>query len=831
MVATMATTKSVLAKDLLNIEIKFDKDTKKYWYVLDQISFDKDFYRQKLDSFHPLLLYPNHPIVLHNEIIPVNFTGIKVEHGPDSVWYGRFENGKMVEDFLFSKSVIYNDEDNVMKKMTMPTPKESFSERVNKLANEIADKTPEFYEDLHLAILEDQPYTLDDIKVALTDVELHIEKLARTVGRAGKFVDFAGKDPEHYVKFQAMRGFLKTLNINEEKFLDINKNLYVVELLHELESLYWCQVVPKELEENKKFVSILEKNSAKLVNVLMAYEKKPTKKDVEDVSLILDELNNFYYGAKKLTQQEDEFLLWMTDTISSWVDYSRIKLLDSEYEFALLSLYTDHIDKVINDRHKIEKDAGLILKIPEFIFEDLGFLTQLDDNVSWLSKEHRNIVSKLLDKYSDYIYKFRKDYDFGFIKAFYKETMSLKEELKPNSKMQSSRDRFYALGELTELTKIEAGGYLDGILSFSEYINLCELEDELKSHLSTSFNFIKLLEKPKTYMDFKYYALATNQMLHTDRNTWKPFAIDFLVRMHTFIETEELSVLEYNNLFNLSCLIMQTIGLHEIDIDTFTAYKKADLTYVRSKNFNKNYSRERNLGPANALIPENANVYEMTPTSRKKVETFPPPRKSTFVDMLKEEPEEDDDLYYTEDDLVYYDDECGDDLVDVDVYALPSIAEQVTEVLKDEATEMAYRVAAKQLQTLVKNFLADQLSSKQKNGKKLSRDVALSFLSTELGSSVVLAAVTTLLEKHIPKKHFAGLSKELRVATLATTGNLLVDSLKTVLDKAPGLVVVPPTPSVPLEQFPLEKSPKQQQQQESLVVETATTTNNASLPG
>lgn len=813
----MAATSIVLAKNLLDIEIKFDQNTKKYWYVLDQVSFDKDFYHQKLDSFHPYCRYPNHPVLQHNEIIPNDFTGIKVEHTSDSVWYGVFENGKKTKDFLFSKSVVYNEQNY----STVMITKETLVEQANNLGKKATaqQRTPEFYEDLQVAILDGEHYTLETIKSALADIEDHIKQLAKTVENPQKFVEVVGKDPEHYERFQAMRNFLEVLNIEEDKLLDINNNLYVVELLHELESLYWCQVVPKTLEKNKKFTSILEKNSSKLVNILMNYEKKSTKKEIEEVAAILDELNNFYYGSNKFTQQEDEFLLWIVDTINAWVDNARIKLLDSEYEFALLSLYTDHINKVIDDRHRVEKDAGMIHKVPEYIYEDLGFLTQLDDNVVWLSREHRNIVSKLLDKYSDYILKFRKDYDFGFIKSFYKDAMSLREELKPNSKLQSSRDRFHALGEVTELTKIEAGGYLHGLLSFGEYVNLSELEAELKADLSTNVNFIKLLEKPKTYRDFKYYALATNQMLHVNSTEWKQFAIDLLVRIHTFIETEQLSVLEYNNLFNLSCLIMQTIGLNEIDATTFLAYKAADLTYVRSKSFNKNYSRQRNLGATNALVHENKDVYDQG--FRKKAETLPPPiLPSLLIQHDDGEEPEDEDLYYVEDDLAFYDE---NDMVDIDVYGMPSIAKQVTEVLKDEASEAAYRIAAKQLQSLVKNFLAEQLSAKQKNGKKLSRDVALSFLSTELGSTVVLAGVTTLLEKHIPKKHFAGLSKELRVATLATTGNLLVDSLKTVLDKAPGLVV-PPTPSVPLEQ--ILETPKQQ---ESLVVETTTTTNNASL--
>lgn len=98
--------------------------------------------------------------------------------------------------------------------------------------------------------------------------------------------------------------------------------------------------------------------------------------------------------------------------------------------------------------------------------------------------------------------------------------------------------------------------------------------------------------------------------------------------------------------------------------------------------------------------------------------------------------------------------------------------EEIATTVPSEKEEVAYRLAQKQLKSLVRHALADEMSQ----GSKAKRSMAFDFLGTELGSSLVVASMGVLLpklENKLPekyRKHLGRLNREFRVAGLAAVG-------------------------------------------------------------
>lgn len=114
--------------------------------------------------------------------------------------------------------------------------------------------------------------------------------------------------------------------------------------------------------------------------------------------------------------------------------------------------------------------------------------------------------------------------------------------------------------------------------------------------------------------------------------------------------------------------------------------------------------------------------------------------------------------------------------------------------LVDEAKqEVSYRIARKQLVTITRKFLAEQVANKAggtAKQKETTYSSALEFLSSELGTSVVYGAVGLLLPKlelSLPERfrvHLDKLSKEFRVSAMASVGVEMTDLLASTVGKA-----------------------------------------------
>lgn len=101
---------------------------------------------------------------------------------------------------------------------------------------------------------------------------------------------------------------------------------------------------------------------------------------------------------------------------------------------------------------------------------------------------------------------------------------------------------------------------------------------------------------------------------------------------------------------------------------------------------------------------------------------------------------------------------------------------QVINKNKEECIEVAYRLAAKQLLKIGREFLSQQFA-------KGNETVASLFLSSEWGTAITASFILTLVADKFPQKHLDILSKELRVSTLALVANDTVDLFKETLSK------------------------------------------------
>lgn len=113
-------------------------------------------------------------------------------------------------------------------------------------------------------------------------------------------------------------------------------------------------------------------------------------------------------------------------------------------------------------------------------------------------------------------------------------------------------------------------------------------------------------------------------------------------------------------------------------------------------------------------------------------------------------------------------DEFSKDMKDTE----PKATVETNDAIPSVKEEVAYRLAQKQLKSLVRHALADEMSQ----GSKAKRSMAFDFLGTELGSSLVVASMGVLLPKlqnKLPEKyqkHLGRLNREFRVAGLAAVG-------------------------------------------------------------